>query len=329
MPENFPATADVKVNADFTEATTELAKGTRSGCGMILEALCGRRLAKVRADAQRAAAQAAVDDQLIRAGLARHENEQVVYLTDAATCARFLACSRDQRRVENLSACLEEAVKAIDEDPTFSLPGKDIDLDFLDDWQDKAERTNSDYMRTLWGRILKGELQQPGKYPRRILGILRNLTMEEAELFTKVARYAVGGVIVLPEDEGPKLLGNSSLVCDSGLFSSSLSVSKRFQYDGETNINLSAADCALALHFSKPLSGEINTLSGYSLNKAGIALLQLPDIEELTEEHLEKIFLTVKKNIRELIQITAHPWGDDSHQTLDPNILLCHYPDLG
>lgn len=186
----------IKVNADLTEASTELAKGTRSGGGRLLEALCGRRLAKVRADAQRAEAQAAVDDQLIRAGLARYENGQMVYLTDAATCARFLACSRDQRRVENLSACLEEAAKAIDKDPIFSLPGKDIDLDFLDDWQDKAERTNSDYMRTLWGRILKGELQQPGKYPRRILGILRNLTMEEAELFTKVARYAVGGVIM-------------------------------------------------------------------------------------------------------------------------------------
>lgn len=329
MSENFPAIADVKVKADLTGATTELAKGIRRGSGIILEALCGHRLAKVRANAQRAEAQAAVDDQLIRAGLARHENGLMVYLTDAANCARFLACSRDQRHVENLSACLEEAVKAIDEDPTFSLPGKDIDLDFLDDWQDHAERTNSDYMRILWGRILKGELQQPGKYPRRILGILRNLTMEEAELFTKVARYAVGGVIILPNDERNELLGNSSLLCDSGLFSSSLSVSKRFQYDGETNISLSAADCALALHFSKPLAGEIPTLSGYALNNAGIALLQLPDIEKLNKNHLEKIFLTIKKYINELTQITAHPWGDDRHQTLDPSILLCQYPDLG
>lgn len=329
MPENFPATADVKVNADFTEATTELAKGTRSGCGMILEALCGRRLARVRADAQRAEAQAAVDDQLIRAGLARHENEQMVYLTDAATCARFLACSRDQRRVENLTACLEEAAKAIDEDPTFSLPGKDIDLDFLDDWQDKAERTNSDYMRILWGRILKGELQQPRKYPRRILGILRNLTMEEAELFTKVARYAVGGVIAFPDDESNKLLGNSSLLSDSGLFFGSLPMMKMCQGKNKDFINLAAADCGLALHFSKAISGAIEVFSGYALNNTGIALLQLPDIEKLNKNHLEKIFLTIKKHINELTQITAHPWVDDSHQTFDPSILLCQYPDLG
>ena len=123
---------------------------------------------------------------LSRAGLARHENGQMVYLADAANCARFLACSRDQRRVETLSACLEEAAKAIDKDPIFSLPGKDIDLDFLDDWQDKAERNNnSDYMRTLWGRILKGELKQPGTYSRRTLEILYSLSMQEAELFAK------------------------------------------------------------------------------------------------------------------------------------------------
>lgn len=231
--------------------------------------------------------------------------------------------------MENLSACLEEAVKAVDEDPTFSLPGKDIDLDFLDDWQDKAERTNSDYMRTLWGRILKGELQQPGKYPRRILGILYNLTMEEAELFTKVARYAVGGVIVLPKDEGRELLGNSSLVCDSGLFFSSLSISRSYQYDDKIDVSLPTADCVLTLHFSKPLSGKITVLSGYALNNTGIALLQLPDVEKLNKSHLEKIFLTIKKDIDSLIHITAHPWKDNRYRTFSPSILLCQYPDLG
>lgn len=133
MSEDFPVKADVKVNADLTEASTELVKGTRSGLGMLMEACLGPRIANVKANAQRAEAQGAVDKQLVNAGLARYENGQMVYLTDAANCARFLACSRDQRRVENLSACLEEAAKAIDKDPIFSLPGKDIDLDFLDD----------------------------------------------------------------------------------------------------------------------------------------------------------------------------------------------------
>ena len=327
MTENFPVTADVKVNADLTEATTELVKGTRSGCGMILEALCGRRLAKVRADAQRAEAQAAVDDQLIRAGLARHENGQIVYLADAATCARFLACSRDQRRVENLSACLEEAVKAIDEDPTFSLPGKDIDLDFLDDWQDKAERTNSDYMRTLWGRILKGELQQPGRYPRRILGILRNLTVEEAELFTKVARYAVDKTILLTEYDFNNLLSMSSLLFDSGLFASLEEHRLNYHING-TLLTIKTFDCAISLHFSEILSGDYDLCKGYLLSNAGESILGIPDMEMINKSHLKKMFCIIKKDIPSLIKMTAHPWKDYRLLRYNPDIILCEYADM-
>lgn len=325
MSDISPIRAEIK--ADFTKASTELAQGVRHGSGAILEAILGGRLAKVRADSQRATAQAEVDSQLIKAGLARQEGGNMVYLADAASCARFLVNSRDQRRMENLSACLEEVADAIDIDPTFSLPGKDIDLDFLDDWQEKAERTNSRYMRKLWGRILKGELQQPGKYPRRILGILRNLTAEEAESFTKLARYAAGGIIALPEDEYKKISINPSLLYDSGLFSSPIPMGKSFFYDNKSIACISAADCCLALHFSKPLSGEIKTLSGYALSMSGISLLQLPDIEKLTADHLEKIFFVIKRNMNQIMRISAHPWTDASCTSIIPNAVLCQYPD--
>lgn len=324
MPEDFPIKADVKVNADLTEATTELAKGTRSGGGILLEALLGRRLAKVRADTQRAEAQAATDDQLIRAGLARHESGQMVYLADAATCARFLACSRDQRRVENLSACLEEAAKAIDKDPTFSLPGKDIDLDFLDDWQDKAERTNSDYMRTLWGRILKGELQQPGRYPRRILGILRNLTVEEAELFTKVARYAVDKLLVLNKEDFNKLLNLSSLLFDSGLFASFEKQLTYYTINGNI-LPIGTFDCTIVLHFSEKLSGSHAVCSGYLLSRAGGLILDFPDIEPINEHHLKKMFYVIKGNIPSLVKISAHPLVNRDKKQYYTDYIICKY----
>lgn len=327
MTENFPVTADVKVNADLTEASTELVKGTRSGLGMLMEACIGPRIANVKANAQRAEAQAAVDKQLVNAGLARYENGQMVYLTDAANCARFLACSRDQRRVENLSACLEEAAKAIDKDPIFSLPGKDIDLDFLDDWQDKAERTNSDYMRTLWGRILKGELQQPGRYPRRILGILRNLTVEEAELFTKVARYAVDKTILLTEYDFNNLLNMSSLLFDSGLFASFKEHRLEYHING-TLLTIKTFDCAISLHFSEILSGDYDLCKGYLLSNAGESILGIPDMEMINKSHLEKMFYIIKKDIPSLIKMTAHPWKDYSLLRYNPNIILCEYTDM-
>lgn len=320
--EEFPVRAEVK--ADLTEAVTELAKGGRSGGSTLLEALFGRRLAEVRAHAERTQAQSAADVELIGAGLARYENGQMIHLADAAACAKFLVRSRDVRRAENLASCLDEAVKAIDKDPLFSLPGKDIDPDFLDDWQDTAERTNSEYMRRLWGRILKGELKQPGKYSRRVLNILRNLTMEEAQAFTYIARYAIDSIVVLTEEDFKKFLDMSSLLYDSALFVVPEEMMMPYDVDGNIFV-LPSCDCGIAFHFSEKLSGTYNLCIGYQLSHAGKNILDIPDVEPIQKYHLEKIFSVLKKDIPSLVGLTAHPWLDRDAGRYDRGSLLCEY----
>ena len=320
--EDFPVKPGI--GANLTEAVTELAKGIRGGGSMLMEALFGRRLAEVRAHAERTQAQSAADAELIAAGLVRYENGQLVHLADTAACAKFLVRSRDVRRAENLAACLDEAVKSIDKDPVFSLPGKDIDPDFLDDWQDTAERTNSEYMRRLWGRILKGELKQPGKYSRRVLNILRNLTVEEAQAFTCIARYTIDSIAVLTEDDFKKFLRMSSLLYDSGLF-----VSSNERIGSYTIYSSSAAlptfDCVIILYFSKKLSGKYKLCSGYQLSHAGKSILDIPDVEPIQKYHLEKMFSVLKKDISSLAGLTAHPWLDRDAGRYDRGSLLCEY----
>lgn len=317
--EDFPVKPGI--GANLTEAVTELAKGIRGGGSMLMEALFGRRLAEVRAHAERTQAQSAADARLIDAGLARYENGKIVYLADTAACAKFLVRSRDVRRAENLAACLDEAVKGIDKDPVFSLPGKDIDPDFLDDWQDTAERTNSEYMRRLWGRILKGELKQPGKYSRRVLNILRNLTMEEAQAFTCIARYAIDSIVVLTEDDFKKFLHMSSLLYDSGLFVAPEERVMAYVVDGNT-LALPSCDCGIVFHFSEKLSGKYNLYNGYQLSHAGKSILDIPDVEPIQKYHLEKMFSVLKKDIPSLVGLTAHP-GDCYGYKKDD--ILCEY----
>lgn len=321
--EEFPVKAEVR--ADLTEAGTELAKGVRGGGSMLMEALFGRRLADARAHAERTQAQSAADARLIDAGLARYENGQLVHLADTAACAKFLVRSRDERRAENLAACLDEAVKAIDKDPVFSLPGKDIDPDFLDDWQDTAERTNSEYMRRLWGRILKGELKQPGKYSRRVLNILRNLTVEEAQAFTCIARYAISSIIVLTEDDFKKFLHMSSLLYDSGLFVAPEEKIEVYEMKGNNALALPSCDCTIVFHFSEKLSGECDLCRGYPLNYTGKSILDIPDVEPIQKYHLEKMFSVLKKDIPSLVGLTAHPWVNRDEKRLNSRLLLCEY----
>ena len=64
-----------------------------------------------------------------------------------------------------------------------------------DDWINRffssAQEVSSDDMQTLWGRILAGEVKQPGSYSLRTLDFLRNLTASEAKAFEELGRYAL------------------------------------------------------------------------------------------------------------------------------------------
>lgn len=48
-------------------------------------------------------------------------------------------------------------------------------------------------MQDLWGRVLAGEVAQPGKYSLRSLETLRNLTQREAEAFRHLRYLATDG----------------------------------------------------------------------------------------------------------------------------------------
>lgn len=54
-----------------------------------------------------------------------------------------------------------------------------------------AEDVSDEGMQAIWGRILAGEIKQPNTYSIRTLEVLRNLSKNEADLFVKVADFAM------------------------------------------------------------------------------------------------------------------------------------------
>ena len=64
-----------------------------------------------------------------------------------------------------------------------------------DDWVTRffkyAQDVSSEQMRDLWGRILAGEIRQPGTYSLRTLDFVRNMTRPEAELLERVGKLAI------------------------------------------------------------------------------------------------------------------------------------------
>src|ERR1700738_406886 len=47
------------------------------------------------------------------------------------------------------------------------------------------------YLQELWGKVLAGEIEQPGSYSLRALDVLSAMTQKEAERFVAACQYLV------------------------------------------------------------------------------------------------------------------------------------------
>jgi len=94
--------------------------------------------------------------------------------------------AKKQLNIENVTAYAAEELK--NEQPVTDEP---VD----DDWTSRffriVEDISNEEMQALWGRILAGEIKQPKSYSLRTLELIRNLSKNEADIFMKVANFAV------------------------------------------------------------------------------------------------------------------------------------------
>ena len=108
---------------------------------------------------------------------------------------------QELKRQDNLEKVTEKAADALGGEK--EIADESPDDDWINRFFSSAQEVSSDKMQTLWGRILAGEVNQPGSYSLRTLDFLRNLTVSEAKVFEEVGRYALNfgtleGYAVIP-----------------------------------------------------------------------------------------------------------------------------------
>lgn len=65
-----------------------------------------------------------------------------------------------------------------------------VDSSWISRFFDIASEVSEEGLRLLWGKILAGEVEQPGSFSLRTLEVFKNLTKREAEVFLKFAERA-------------------------------------------------------------------------------------------------------------------------------------------
>jgi hypothetical protein len=110
--------------------------------------------------------------------------------------------AKKQLNIESVTAFAAEELR--NEEPVTDEP---LDEDWKTRFFNIAEDISNEEMQALWGRILAGEIKKPKTYSLRTLELLKNLSKEEAEVFTKFAQLRISS-------------GNNNLIYnqDNGIF---------------------------------------------------------------------------------------------------------------
>ncbi|MTH16626.1 DUF2806 domain-containing protein [Flavobacterium sp. LC2016-01] len=93
------------------------------------------------------------------------------------------------KKQNNIDKIIDVAFDQVSQEPDVS--SEKVDPDWTTRFFNIAEDISNDEMQKLWGRILAGEVKKPGTFSLRTLDLLKNLSKEEALVFTKFAKLLI------------------------------------------------------------------------------------------------------------------------------------------
>ena len=195
------------------------------------------------------------------------------------TSARLLAT--EVHKQFHLEGVLAETVSELKD--VHELPDERPEPTWTMRFLGYAEGMGDPYLQELWGKVLAGEIKQPGSYSLRTLDVLSAMTQKEAELFIKACQYLIwssGGVLFVPGDvhsflPPPTLsYANFSHLAEIGLFfTSDIGINPFPVGTGEAyfgfsdHVALAVTKASQHPRFDFPLTIWLLTQSGHELTR--------------------------------------------------------------
>lgn len=94
-------------------------------------------------------------------------------------------------KLKNFANSVYFAAEELNNNSEEEVYNENVDFDWVMRFFDAVGNISNDDLQRLWGKILAGEMKQPGACSLRTLDIVRNMSQQEAETFVKLCRYVV------------------------------------------------------------------------------------------------------------------------------------------
>ena len=89
-----------------------------------------------------------------------------------------------QQNIENITA---KAIDSLDDNANT----QNMDNDWIVNFFDSCESISDIEMQNIWAKILSGEANKPKTYSKRTVNIVRQMSKEDADLFSHLCRFAM------------------------------------------------------------------------------------------------------------------------------------------
>ena len=146
---------------------SKLVDAVSQGIGTLYEPTRIRRKARAQADASLIKAEADIKKKEI--------------LRRAANRMAFQEVSRQ----ENIEHIIEIAADNLPD----TVSDEPVDQDWVSRFFDECKDVSNEELQNIWGRLLAGEVANPKSCSRKTLAILKDLSQQDAELFTDFCSY--------------------------------------------------------------------------------------------------------------------------------------------
>ena len=158
------------------------------GLGKVYEPINIKRLAKARSEEIRIISESVKDNVLLPVtfddGCVSISSSDVNDLINRAQ-NRFLF--QQLKKQQNIESAIEIAYKELENEDTVSdVP---VDDNWISSFFDFVANISDEQMQQIWGKLLAGEISNPGSFSIRTLDVLRKLNQREAMLFEKITPY--------------------------------------------------------------------------------------------------------------------------------------------
>lgn len=181
--------------------------------------------------------------------------------------------ARESRKMNNVRQIVEKTKTLFDNDEKVSE--EPVNQDWLNRFMSTAEDISDDEMQSLWAKILAGEIKRPKSFSLKTLDVLRNITKEEAELITKMAKFTIDNMYICTEDFAMPLpeqilMDEFGIICGEKLvctYEVSPTIVRHISIGQQSVINL---------YSNEKIKVKLNL---YQLTKVGKEILKLVSME--------------------------------------------------